>query len=62
MLHSYGTYLALLFSLELVLIYLFLTDNLIVFYILFELSLLPLYLLIGQFGASTQRLRASRLL
>ena len=62
LLHSYGTYLALLFSLELVLIYLFLTDNLIVFYILFELSLLPLYLLIGQFGASTQRLRASRLL
>lgn len=52
----------LLFSLEAVLIYLFLTDNLITFYVLFELSLLPLYLLIGQFGASTERLRASKLL
>lgn len=62
LLHSYGTYLALLFSLEAVLIYLFLTDNVITFYILFELSLLPLYLLVGQFGASTERLRASKLL
>ena len=44
------------------LIYLFIVDNLVLFYVLFELTLLPLYLLIGMYGAATDRLRASRLL
>lgn len=52
----------LLFSLEAVLVYLFVTDNLVIFYVLFELSLLPLYMLIGMYGASSERLRASKLL
>ena len=60
--HSYGQYLMLLISLELVLVLLFSTSSIMSFYVLFELALLPLYMLIGSYGASTERLRASVLL
>lgn len=60
--HSYTTYIALLLGLELILVYLFSTNDIVLFYVLFELVLLPLYMLLGSYGASTERLRASLLL
>lgn len=60
--HSYGAYVGLLLSLEAILVSLFVTGNLISFYVAFELALLPLYLLVGCYGSSTNRLRASLLL
>lgn len=60
--HSYMSYIALLLGLEVILIYLFSTNDIVLFYVLFELVLLPLYMLLGSYGASTERLRASLLL
>lgn len=60
--HSYTTYIALLLGLEVILLYLFSTNDIILFYVLFELVLLPLYMLLGSYGASNERLRASLLL
>jgi NADH-quinone oxidoreductase subunit M len=60
--HGYLSYIGLLLTLELILIYLFATTDLIGFYVAFELALLPLYVLVGCYGASTNRLRASLLL
>lgn len=60
--HGYLSYIGLLLSLEAILIYLFMTSDLIGFYVAFELALLPLYVLVGCYGASTNRLRASLLL
>ncbi len=60
--HSRMTYHWLLISLQAILVYLFHTGDLIGYYVAFEMALLPLYVLIGGYGASTNRLRASRLL
>lgn len=60
--HSYGAYIMLLLALEGILVYLFCTGNLISFYVAFEMALLPLYVLVGCYGASTNRIRASLLL
>jgi NADH-ubiquinone oxidoreductase chain 4 len=60
--HGYFAYITLLLTLEGILIYLFATSDLIGFYIAFELALLPLYVLVGCYGASSNRLRASLLL
>jgi NADH:ubiquinone oxidoreductase subunit 4 (subunit M) len=60
--HNEITYYTLMILLEVILLYLFITNNVILFYVTFELSLLPLYLLIGLFGASQARVRASLLL
>ena len=47
------------FLLEVVLIFFFLTDNLLIFYATFELSLLPTFVLIWFFGKRTRRIFAS---
>ena len=60
--HGYTMYIALILILEIVLIYLFATTDLIGFYVAFEMALLPLYVLVGCYGASSNRLRASLLL
>jgi NADH:ubiquinone oxidoreductase subunit 4 (subunit M) len=60
--HNYKAYIALLLSLELILLYLFSTGDIIGFYVGFEMALLPLYVLVGCYGASSNRLRASLLL
>lgn len=60
--HSYTAYVGLLLVLEAILLSLFITGNLIGFYVAFELALLPLYILVGCYGSSTNRLRASLLL
>ena len=60
--HKYLTYTMLLLSLELILIGLFSMSDIVLFYVLFELALLPLYQLIGSYGSSNDRLRASILL
>jgi NADH-ubiquinone oxidoreductase chain 4 len=60
--HSYGPYIMLLLALEAILVYLFSTGDLIQFYVAFEMALLPLYILVGCYGASTNRIRASLLL
>lgn len=60
--HGYLSYIGLLLTLEVILVYLFYTSDLIGFYIAFELALLPLYILVGCYGASSNRLRASLLL
>lgn len=60
--HSYGLYVSLLLLLEVILIALFGTGDLIGFYVAFEMALLPLYVLVGAYGSSTNRLRASLLL
>lgn len=60
--HGYLSYIGLLLTLEAILVYLFSTSDLIGFYVAFELALLPLYILVGCYGASSNRLRASLLL
>jgi NADH-ubiquinone oxidoreductase chain 4 len=60
--HGYFSYIGLLLTLEAILVYLFATSDLIGFYVAFELALLPLYILVGCYGASSNRLRASLLL
>ena len=60
--HGYLGYISLLLTLEAILVYLFATSDLIGFYVAFELALLPLYVLVGCYGASSNRLRASLLL
>lgn len=60
--HGYLSYIGLLLTLEAILVYLFSTSDLIGFYVAFELALLPLYVLVGCYGASSNRLRASLLL
>lgn len=60
--HGYLGYISLLLTLEAILVYLFATSDLIGFYVAFELALLPLYILVGCYGASSNRLRASLLL
>ena len=51
-------FMTLLFTLHLILHFLFITDNFIVFFILFETSIIPVFIIIGFFGKRSLKFKA----